>query len=147
MRYNKDMTEQRGSKEGATVKTAEDPREFMEAFYESKFYKDAYEDFFKGKKLASDVTDEEKRQAFLESEKAKFALVDFGVFDTQLRYNPGMYPIGSQQALGIYIDSVGDMYKQMREQRTPEEVEALDSLRFAYHGVAAEQLVKDGYCS
>lgn len=126
------------------LKTLSDPKEFMDTFYKSSYYKNAYNEFYKGKSPDPSVTQEEKDIAFKESEEAKFALVDFGTKDTSLEYDSKKYPAGSRQAIAIYSDSVEDFFKLMRSsEKTQDEISALDQLRFVYHGVAAEQLVKD----
>lgn len=122
----------------------EDPVEFITHFRESSWYQKAYEEFFKGKKLAPDATEREKTQAFLESEHAKYALVDFGTKEAHLRYNPDQYPLTSRHAINTYVASIEDVVKMTRGGATKEEIMSLDELRFHYHETAAQEMVKDG---
>lgn len=103
------MTEQTGIKETPPIPTTDDPREFLSRFKQSRWHKDAYAVFFQGKRINPDVTDEEREEAFLESEKAKLALLDFAGRELRLTYNPTHYPPGSQKAIGDYVDTVRNM--------------------------------------
>lgn len=122
------------------------PKLFLEKFYQSSFFTEAYEDFLKGKVLASDVTEEEKMKAFLESENAKFALMDYSCYEQPFTYDSTQYPPASQVALKTYIESVKYILQAPQKAEFPltaEEIENMDRLRFIYHQAVAEQLVKD----
>ncbi|OGE25805.1 hypothetical protein A3C32_03455 [Candidatus Daviesbacteria bacterium RIFCSPHIGHO2_02_FULL_41_14] len=123
--------------------STDNPREFMDKFYESNIYLKAKQDFFIDKTLPDDVTDKEKQEAFEQSEDAKFAMVDFARKALTFKYNPDLFPAPSAHALSTYIESVKDMMKMSRSGVSSTEIESLDSLRSIYHNTAAQTLVED----
>lgn len=124
--------------------STDDPQEFLSRFKGSKWYKDAFAGYYNGKNLSTDVTEEEKEKAFLESDVAKFALIDFASNDLSFKYNPEKYSPESRKSLQEYIDTVEDITKMIREGATQHEIVTLDGMRFLNHIAAAKQLAKDG---
>lgn len=127
-----------------TVPSTESPQEFLEGFYQSSYFKDYFEKFFKDKTPDSDVTEEEKRDVFLNSEKAKSAFLDYAKKEKGLKYNPIFYSQEAQEKMNNYISSVKSAIKASREGSSPGDIITLDSLRSEYHTETADQLVKDG---
>ena len=125
------------------LRMVENPREFIEGFFRSKWYKDAFTRFYQGKTTAPEVTSEEKILTFEQSEDAKFALVDYGISDAHLKYNPDYYPENSQKAINIYLKSVDTLIKTMRGGDGPERIDIQDTLRYQYHEQVARCLVED----
>ena len=124
--------------------TLTDPRVFMQGFLKSKWHQEAYDRYFKDKSPKPTVSRERKEQVFLESDEAKFALVDYGTKEVHLKYNPEKFPPDSAETLSIYLDSVKDMLKLLRKPTTKEDLESADRTRFVFHNSAAMALAKEG---
>lgn len=137
------MAEDAAQHELPQLPTTSDPKEFLDLFRNSKFYHQAYNEFFQGKKLAPDVTPSEKDQVFLESELAKYALIDFGTKEVRLTFDPRRYPEESQKAVDEYIEASKDMIKMIKAGASTDEIISVDQTKFHFHGLAAAQLVKD----
>jgi len=117
----------------------EDPVRFMNDFEASDYFKTAYDKFFEGKKLAPDVTDQEKYNAFAENEVAKLALLDFAEKEETYVYNPSFFPQEVRQKLNDYIEQTRDLAKMMRG-ATRDEIISTDLMRSIYHDKAAYAL-------
>lgn len=137
------MAEDAAQPELPQIPTTSNPKEFLDLFRNSKFYHQAYDEFFQGKKLAPDVTPPEKDQVFLESELAKHALIDFGTKELKLTFDPRRYPEESQKAISEYGQVAKDMTKMIKEGASTDEIISADQTKFHLHGLAATQLVKD----
>lgn len=125
--------------------TQEDPVAFFRAFRDSDPYKQALADFLKGKKIASDVTEGEKRQAFEQSYLAKRALAAFAATEVSFAYNPRHYPPTSINAIDEYIAYV-KMIEAIKAKETPvpEDLSAMDLQRTILHIALGETMVTDG---
>lgn len=143
MKLNKVMPEG-GEIQKQELSILTDPKVFMEGFLKSKWYQEAYDKYFKGKDLKPTISQEHKEQIFLESDDAKFALVDYGTKEAHLKYDPGKFPPDSAETLSIYIDSVRDMLKLLRKPTTREDLESADRMRFTFHNSAAQALTREG---
>ena len=117
----------------------EDPVRFMNDFEASDYFRTAYDKFFEGKKLAPDVTDQEKYNAFAENETAKLALLDFAENEERYHYDPSFFPQPVRDALENYINQTKDLSKMMRG-GSRDEIISTDLLRSAYHDEAAYAL-------
>lgn len=121
-----------------------DPKKFMDGFMKSRWYKDAYKDFFKGKEIDASATEKERRGAFLNDDKAKFALVDYGTKDVYLKYSPNFYGQKSRESINNYIGLVKDMARIIREGANDNQILIIDQQRYDYHETVGKHLVEDG---
>lgn len=121
-----------------------DPVRFMNDFEASDYFRRAYDAFFEGKKLAPDVTDEEKYEAFSENETAKLALLDFAEKKETYVYDPSFFPQDIKDALNDYVEQTKDLGKMMRE-ASRDEIISTDLLRASYHDSAAYALKDAGF--
>lgn len=121
----------------------EDPVKFMNDFEASDYFKTAYDKFFEGKKLAPDVTDQEKYNAFAENEVAKLALLDFAEKEERYHYDPSFFPKPVREALETYIAQTRDLIK-MKRSGSRDEIITTDLLRSSYHDQAAYALKDAG---
>lgn len=116
----------------------EDPRELIELFRTSQNYRLAFEDFFKGKDIHPDVSEEEKHLAFKMSEKAKVALVNFVQINGGFHFNPVYYSPEMVEAITSYIDQVR---RNLQSSTVREEA---DVERSILHRNLARALVQEG---
>ncbi len=138
MRQDRDELERIESSEGVI----ENPRKFMSSFYSSEEFDEAYRDFFKGKRLTPDVTDEEKKQVFFESEKAKQALINFGM-RIKLKFSSDHYPQSVARVIDDYISAVKSLLNTEGRRISGDEMIELDQHRNQLHVQAASILASN----
>jgi hypothetical protein len=126
--------------ETRTMPVVKNPLTFLAGFYQSEYYKKGYEQFFEGKKLASDVTEEEKMEAFLNTDKGKLALLEYGDNAVHLEYDPYQYPMEARKAIGNYIASVEELIKAEAKE-DQDTISGFAAVRDACHVVASRALV------
>ena len=135
--------EERPVEASSGLPVVDNPREFMDGFFKSKWYQNAFARFYQNKEPAPEVTMEEKLLVFEQSDAAKSALVDYGVYDTHFKYNPDFYPKTSQESVNTYLECVEDLIKAIRQGVGRDEREVKDTIRYQYHEEAARSLVRD----
>lgn len=120
----------------------ENPKELITIFRNSKEYSNAFSTFYNGKNLASDVTQEEKREVFENQNETANTLLEFAKkHKVTFKYNPIFFPGEAQQAISDYEQSMRDMIK-MHRINTPGQIMQYDSYRFSCHNLAAASLTK-----
>lgn len=129
--------------EESTQIIEDNPITFLNGFRNSSFYINAYRNFFTGKNPASDVTEEEKKVVFEQSEDAKIALVDFAEKNVEFRYNPLYYSPQAVTAIETYVGHVHRMQQALQQGISREEIETLDFQRTSYHVALGHALVID----
>lgn len=127
--------------------TVSDPRRLIFLWRESPQYQQAYEDFFMGKKLAPDVTEEEKQHAFEGDYRASQSLIVFvQKGDYRFSYVSEQYSKPLREAVANYVESVNFLiYQNIHGDR--DELLMADKNRAHFHGELARQLVKEGIVS
>lgn len=118
-----------------------DPYEFISKFRDSDEYSQAYESFYLGKALSSDVSESEKRSAFEADAVAADAMLRFSQHTFGLHYDPSGYPQEVSDQLSVYFSSIEDSLKGLREGWN---IEWLDSVRSQEHNASATALVTHG---
>jgi hypothetical protein len=121
-----------------------DPVKFMNDFEESGYYKKAFAEFFKGKTLAADVIDEEKEEAFYQSDNAKFALFDFAEKEEGYNYDYTYFPQNVREVINCYVDQTRDLLNHWGEWPRDEIISA-DRTRSEYHNQLAQTLKEAGF--
>ncbi len=124
----------------------DNPRELLGLYRQSPAYHEAYVGFFAEKKLTDDVTDEEKKEAFEGSDRAKGAFIDFAQQVGGLSYNSDFYSERAQKSLRAYLAMIQDYMKFNRSgdrEFNQSNLIALDTMRVAYHYEASGILMED----
>lgn len=86
------------------IRTESSPEQYIASFRDSETYKKAYEKFYESKKLAEDVTEEEKREAFERQEEIiRPTVFDFARSEVKLRYDDNRYPDLVRVAINNYL--------------------------------------------
>jgi len=129
------------------VEVITDPRELFGRFQRSTRYREAFDAFYHGKRVAEDVTHEERRRAFEDSEKAKAALVAFARTEVAFVYAREDYAPASRAAIDDYIGAVrrqqGEIGARSSAGAGRETLEALDAERTRRHVELADTLVEN----
>lgn len=126
-------------------KAISDPFEYFDKWRSSSNYGEAINKYFVGKKLAGDVTEDEKKEVFEESYEAKKSMLDFSKReDGQFVYDSSKYPLDVAEKMGSYIDSVRYVMKRMGEGVDRDDVKQLDGYRSFVHGEVTQALIKAG---
>ena len=120
-----------------------DPEEFLENFFGSDEYEEAYKRYYEGKNPI-DVTEEEKRESFDRSDNARMALVDFSKNNRIiLKYDRDMYSKEFNNAFQEYVHSIRDVRKNSRYIDS-DDIYKWDTNRRYCHLECASTLVRDG---
>ncbi|HQG78869.1 MAG TPA: hypothetical protein PK564_00805 [bacterium] len=120
-----------------------DPEEFLENFFGSDEYEEAYKRYYEGKNPI-DVTEEEKRESFDRSDNARMALIDFSKNNrTILKYDPNMYSKEFNNDFQEYVHSIKDVRKNARYIDS-DDIYKWDTNRRYCHLECASTLVRDG---
>lgn len=121
----------------------ENPERFLDEFRRSSWYRDAFEDFYLGKSLATDVTEKEKTEVFEFSNEVKVALVNFTHYVMGFSYNPIFYDEIIKQDIDKYLDHV-QITKNSPTSLSRDELETMDLQRSIYHMRLAKSLTEGG---
>jgi len=120
-----------------------DPEEFLENFFGSDEYEEAYKRYYEGKNPI-DVTEEEKRESFDRSDNARMALIDFSKNNRIiLKYDPNMYSKEFNNDFQEYVHSIKDVRKNARYIDS-DDIYKWDTNRRYCHLECASTLVRDG---
>jgi hypothetical protein len=120
-----------------------DPEEFLENFFGSDEYEEAYKRYYEGKNPI-DVTEEEKRESFARSDNARMALIDFSKNNRIiLKYDPNMYSKEFNNDFQEYVHSIKDVRKNARYIDS-DDIYKWDTNRRYCHLECASTLVRDG---
>ncbi len=130
----------------AEIPKEDNPRKYIQTFQSSAAYTSAFDRFYEGKKLAPDVTELEKREAFEGGESGKEALLDFAQHTLKFSYNPEKFDQETSNSLNEYIATVRDFFKIYRN-GTQDEIMGADNYRSVMHNRAAKTLSDNGYVS
>lgn len=122
----------------------ENPRVFFTTFRQSPVYIASIEQFFAGKKLADDVTAEEKRVAFEESTAAKIALIEYAEHQIHFHYNPEQFLPTSRQAIDSYVSHVRQMVVMLTGGADRDTISRLDIERTRLHIAVADAITVEG---
>lgn len=122
-----------------------DPRELFTRYRESTEYQMAFNNFFTGKKLADDVTEDEKCEAFEGSEAARQPFFDFTKHHLKFHYDSSQFRSETQKSIQDYIQLTKDFQKLFREKNpTRDEAINIDRQRATCHMVAGNAIVSEG---
>jgi hypothetical protein len=121
-----------------------DPEEFLEEFFKSGEYKEAYDSYFEGKKLDPDVTEEEKADSFNSSDNARIALINFSRNNRIIiKYDRRMYSEEFNKNFQDYVHSIGDVRKKTKWV-DEDKIKGWDQDRRSCHSRCSDTLVRDG---
>jgi hypothetical protein len=124
--------------------TIQDPWQLMDAFYQSALYQQKFQSFTQDKQISADVSQQERDHAFLSSDCAEFAFLDFGFQRVDFKFAKDKYPQEFLDSLERYKKISREAKKMDRQMLTNDETIAFDGLRFEIHSDAARALVKSG---
>ncbi len=120
------------------------PRKLISFWRSSAQYQEAFEVFYTGKKLAPDVTEEEKRQVFEEGTIAGQTLISFVRYNTGgFSYQPEEYSSTTQKAINGYVKAAKFLLDQQKHGGRDELMMA-DKHRALFHNKLADSFIKDG---
>lgn len=118
------------------------PGQLFDEFYQNEEYKKGYSTFFEGKKLADDVTEEEKNEVFLSSELAVTNLFTFVRKSIKLTLDSDSMTDETKRAIEDYKEHVRYIKKHERE-LDRDQIMSLDQQRSGYHRTAGDKLYID----
>jgi hypothetical protein len=121
-----------------------DPRHLFDAFRSSATYRAAWKQYFDGRRLADDVTLDEQRAAFEQSDAAKLALIAFVERDQPIHHDPASFGV-AHTAIQRYVEHVRFVQDRMLERPERDEIVTLDNTRSRYHIEAAQAMIDNGY--
>lgn len=128
----------------------DDPKIFMDSFRQSETYNLAYRERMSRLNPSSQVTEEDLKQAFEQSETAKGALLEFSKNNLRLKYNPERYDAETHEAIETYIWTVRGLMKAISSQSGDREMDkdailSADQYRSVKHTEVARIFQKNGY--
>lgn len=118
-----------------------DPVQFVGEFRLSLAYQRAFEQFFAGKELSNDTTEQEKIEAFERSTAAKDALIDYAEQERHFTYCPELLTHEARAKMEEYVSLVRSIHSVPGLSR--DEIEEMDRTRSLRHISIARQLVAD----
>ncbi len=121
-----------------------DPRRLFAGFRASAIYGAAWNRFFHGRPLAGDVTEDEQRAVFEQSDAAKLALIDYAQLQATFAYDPTCYAASTAAAIDTYIAHVKHLRTRMAERVDRDEIMEMDRTRSIYHLCAAQAMLDEG---
>lgn len=121
----------------------EDPKLLFFKFRDSEPYRNAFELFFKGKNISTEVTEDEKRETFEGTEAAKYVFLSYVRDNISFRYKSNLYPPETQKAIQAYLD-IKTEYKKRDQFMDQNYVIELDRKTSFLHSNAGKALATVG---
>lgn len=126
-----------------TTPSTSNPQEFMGGFLKSEEYNAAYSEFYAGKTIRADITEETKHQVFQDKEPARLALIRFAQNKFHFLYTPEAVDSNVNEAVGVYENAVMQL-KEARQSGDRDRIINQDALRSSAHNTLADLLTING---